>query len=491
VTWRSNPRPTLGPSIAIVGAGFAGAAFALHFIRTNGDRPVGIDVFEPRPLLGAGLAYSTPDPEHRINIAAARMAVIAEDPTHFDRWFRDSGAAEADPAALTEDGRVYPRRAVFGHYMDRLVRETAGAAPSVAFRHVQSQVSAIEGTGTGYRLTTAAGETSHADLVVLAPGHPPPSRPKFLSDAAAAHPRWIGNPWLAEALAPVRANDDVLIVGTGLTMADVVASLRARGHTGRITAVSRRGLTPRPRTVKPVEAFGIFDRDPTPSIARLLSRVRQAVRRAAFEGRPWECVVDALRQQATPVWQALSPADRRRFLRHLRPYWDAHRYQIAPQLDGLLVDEQRRGRLKIAKAGISALGVFEGSLHARLAVRGMDPTLPSERFFDAVVNCTGPDHASVVGANPALASLAGQGLLRPEPFGLGIEVDHLARVVAANGRPARGLFVAGPLARGYFGELMGLPQVSTQPERLAGYIAGFLGGRGADEIGETLAAVAG
>lgn len=37
----------------------------------------------------------------------------------------------------------------------------------------------------------------------------------------------------------------MLIVGTGLTMADAVVSLQHNGHTGQITAISRRGIIPK------------------------------------------------------------------------------------------------------------------------------------------------------------------------------------------------------------------------------------------------------
>jgi len=463
------------PRIAVVGGGFAGAAFALHLIRANGARPIALDVYEPLPLLGAGLAYSSEDPAHRINVAAARMAVFSEDPTHFDRWFRETGEAAADPDALLEDGRAYPRRAAFGRYMDQLLRHAARAFPNVRFRHLRTKVTDVVPRGDAYRLRTAAGDEIVSDLIVLSPGHPPPPSARWATADAARAPRFIGNPWVPDALAVVRPDDEVLIVGTGLTMADVVSSLRARGHVGAITALSRRGLTPRPRTILPVEPFGTFHQPPTQSAADLLRRVRAGVRAAAKEGKPWECVVDALRQQGTAIWQGLSPASRRLFLRHLRAWWDVHRYQIAPQIDRVLQDDQRSGRLKVVKADILAIRRFEGSFHVSLRPRGKAAHPEVERFFDAVVNCTGPDHGTVVQSNPVLQSMSEGGLLRADPHGLGIDVDSLARAIGRDGTPTRNVFVAGPLARGYFGELMGLPQVSLQPERLAITVSELLG----------------
>ena len=60
---------------------------------------------------------------------------------------------------------------------------------------------------------------------------------------------------------------------------------------------------------------------------------------------------------------------------------------------------------------------------------------------------------------------------QPDPAALGILVDDLARVVRSGGAAWPNLFVAGPLARGTFGELMGLPQVNTQPRAVASCLA--------------------
>jgi uncharacterized NAD(P)/FAD-binding protein YdhS len=322
-----------GPRIAIIGGGFAGAVAALHILRQSGDHPVSLDVIEPRPIIGGGLAYSSPEPEHRINVAAARMTPLPDDLEHFDRWFRASPHAAEDPTAIIADGRAYPRRGVFGRYVDGLVRDAAQNSPGVVFRHVQQQARQIQVLPDDYRITLANGDLVEADLVILATGHSTPAIPSVFQ-AVASHARFIANPWAPDALKPIRDEDWVLVIGTGLTMADTVATLRARGHVGQITAISRHGLLSQPRTALPVQAFGDFQRHPAKTVSDLLRRVRAITRDLQLAGRPWEDVIDAIRQQGGTIWGNLSLVERQRFQRHLRPYWDSHRYQVSPVIDG-------------------------------------------------------------------------------------------------------------------------------------------------------------
>ena len=84
---------------------------------------------------------------------------------------------------------------------------------------------------------------------------------------------------------------------------------------------------------------------------------------------------------------------------------------------------------------------------------------------------TGPGHAGILASQPYLAGLAADGRLRADPVGLGIDVDGESRAVDAGGQPQHSLYVAGPLARGTFGELMGLPQVSEHAALVAAEVA--------------------
>ena len=447
--------------IAIIGGGFAGAACAMHLMRDHPGLQAALTIVEPRSTLGAGLGYSTPAPEHRTNVPAARMSVLPDDPDHFHRWLLKHGAPVRDPACAMPDGRLYPARAVFGQYVDGMLRAQVAASRGVAFCHRPAQAQEVHPHGKGFDVLLGDGQAMGADAVVLAVSHAAPDVPAVLRGCRAL----VHNPWDTGALAAIPADARVVLVGTGLTACDVITSLLARGHRGQITAVSRPRLLPRPRPPLPGQAEGAFSDSPETAASLLLRRARRAIQVAAKGGRPWENIIDALRQQAGDAWGALDWAARRRVLRHLRTYWDVHRFQCAPQIDQAVTAARASGVLRVRAAHLLAAG--EDSDGITVQVRPRHTEQSETIAADVVVNCTGPGHRSVTVSHPVLRGLAECGALQADPAELGIWVDGESRVLRPDGTPWPTLFVAGPLARGTFGELMGLPQVNTQPRQVA------------------------
>ncbi|WP_207773895.1 hypothetical protein [Rhizobium rhizogenes] len=79
---------------------------------------------------------------------------------------------------------------------------------------------------------------------------------------------------------------------------------------------------------------------------------------------------------------------------------------------------------------------------------------------DAIVVTTGPAHGGILQSQPLFRQLEEAGVLQACPTGLGILVDAQSHPISTFGESTTSLFIAGPLARGAFGELMGLPQVT-------------------------------
>ena len=258
----------------------------------------------------------------------------------------------------------------------------------------------------------------------------------------------------------------MLILGTALTSADVVASLTRQGFGGEIVALSRRGLRSRGHGAPARRSAADFVRPPAPTARALLRRVRAAIAADGLEGHGWQATIDRVRDQGQAIWANLDAGERARLLRHLRPFWDVHRFRVAPQVEEVLDRTVwRRGRLTYAAARVVRATDAADGIVVEYRPRGHAGTV-AERF-DHVVITTGPAHDGVLRTNPVLSALASDNLLCPDPFGLGLRVADWCRAVDAGGEPSETLFVAGPLARGHVGELMGVPEVAAHAQAVA------------------------
>lgn len=451
------------PTIVIVGGGFTGGAVAYHLASRHLPRLGLITVVEPRPLLGAGLAYSTTDGAHRINVPAAKMSLISDQPGHFAEWLERTGAADKD--AQTPEGHWFPQRRVFGLYVDATMLPLLGEG---LIHHSQTRATAIERQGEHFRVSLEDGTAINADIVVLAATHPAPSVPAPLQSLI-GQPGFVANAYAPDAIDGVGPRDRVLIVGNGLTSADLIAALDARGHVGPITSLSRHGLRSKGHAPSAWEPRGDFTTEPARTALGLLSQIRAELEAGRAAGESWHPVFDALRNQGRAIWTALAPAERQRLVRHLRVFWDVHRFRIAPQVEAVLERRIAEGTLEIHAGSIVAASLEGQSIAVDIRPRSQAAVL--HQPFDAVLVATGPAHAAAIQENPAFASLHAEGLVRLDDYGLGLSVDPQANALDATGLPVAGLYVAGPLARGTFGELMGLLEVTRHAEFVAARIA--------------------
>jgi len=453
--------------LAVLGGGLTGAALAIHAIRASGG-PLAIDVVEPAAELGRGTAYGTTDPVHRINVPSRRMSLFGDDPEHLTRWLF-AHAALPDPASTDAQGDHYVARAAFGSYVADVLAETVAAAgPRLAFRHHRVRAVAITASCGGWTVGLSDGRSLDADGVALCCGHAAPVLPCRVTESALRHSGFVPNPWVGEAFAPLGPRDALLLVGTGLTMADAVASLVRTGHRGPATAISRRGLLARPQGLF-LEGFDPFAGVPPPITALgLLRLVRRRVR--DFEADVgWQPVVDALRLRLFPIWTGLPPEEQRRVVRRLLPFWDVHRFRAAPQPHDLLQAERREGRLTVERAGLVGLDAEDGRLVATLRRPG---GTTERRAFDAVVLCTGPGNA--LDTDPLVDDLVAAGLARPDTVGLGLAVDAESRLRARDGGLHATFRAFGPVTRGSFGEMTGEPDIVKHVARIAPGLLGDL-----------------
>ena len=449
---------TVEPTIAIVGGGFSGAAVAFHLARSHARAR--IVVFEPRERLGGGLAYGGDDPVHRVNVPATRMSLLPQEPDHFARWLEAAGVLADDAQALA-GGEAYPRRREFGRYVAQTLAPYLAAG---AIRHIRARVVTLKKRDAGWLVTDETGAALHADLVVIATTHCPSTLPPPLRSLT-SDPLVIADPLVDRVVAPIGPDERVLIVGAGLTAADLVAALDAQGHRGPITLVSRRGLRARGRSLDVCPPEGDFLNPPARSATQLLRRVRAAIRACESLGGDWQSVIEAVRNQGQDIWRMLNPDARRRVVRHLRPFWDVHRFRAAPPIEAILDARLKAGSLTLKRARLGAVSADARGLCVEL--RDLRAGTAEQRRFDRLIVAIGPTHRDILAHQPFLAELAAAGVITLDPTELGLRTSRDGRAVGTDGSADPSLFIAGPLARGTLGELMGLPQVSVYAQFIA------------------------
>ena len=131
---------------------------------------------------GQGMAYSTRDPDHRLNAPAQAHSIIPADIMHFSRWARARGLVEQDPEALWSDGGTYYRRRDFAAYLATALEEHSHwSATGSTITHVRDRAVAARPTESGKVLKLASGAEIQTRMVFLATGNPalrlPPPSP--------------------------------------------------------------------------------------------------------------------------------------------------------------------------------------------------------------------------------------------------------------------------------------------------------------------------
>jgi uncharacterized NAD(P)/FAD-binding protein YdhS len=455
----SAPTPL---NIVVIGGGFTGIAFVIHAIRAcPADVDLDFTIVEPSAELGRGIAYGTSDPRHRINVPSDRMSLFAGDSTHATRWLRTHDAIDA--GSSDGQGSYYVSRARYGEYVAATLDDVvAEAASHVRVRHRRATATGVRKVESGYTVTLDDGSHLDAHRVALCFGHTPSKPPGVIDEQALHDPRLITHPWAPDALRAIPQDASVLLVGTGLTMADVAVTLIERGHTGRITAISRRGLRAQPHGLFSDAADFLDNAAPPASARELVRKLRQRIARdGARIG--WQPAADALRFDLPRIWNALPLREQRRVVTRLLAFWDVHRFRIAPQIHTAIERAIESGQMSVTTAGIVGISRARTAQHFSANLRYPGGT-HEEHSFDAVVFCTGP--ARDIDRNPLVKSLLESGLARLDAVRIGLDTDLRSQLRNAEGEVSPGLLAFGPMTRGIFGEMTGAPDIARHLERV-------------------------
>jgi uncharacterized NAD(P)/FAD-binding protein YdhS len=454
--------PGLLRTIAIVGGGFCGTVVAANLLRRPPPGPTRLVVIERGAAICRGVAYADRDFPYLLNVPASRMSATTNAPDEFLEFVQ-----RRIPGAGGED---FLPRALYGEYLQELLTAAQLSAPSnVRLDILHGEVTNVRRLERHMPLQVELrdGRKLTADDVVLALGNP---KPASLAVAAPVldHPAYVADPWSSE-LQFSRAHN-VLLIGSGLTAADVINAASADPQrTPTLHALSRHGLVPPRQTAFRPDAFkgdgNALLLAASTSLRGLTKSVRLLAREAESCGGDWREAITFVRNMAPTIWQRLSEHDRVRFLRHLRALWDAHRHRLPLQLIQRMEELRKAQRLHVHAGQLLRFTDREGRIEVAWRPRGT--YAERSEVFDRVVNCTGPDYAVARSSEPLWRSLVQCGLAVPDPLGLGLRTGPRGAVIDADGWPGPHLFYVGPMLRADLWEATAASELRVHAERLA------------------------
>ncbi len=434
----------------------ASAVLLVCALARQAGQGLSIVIIGRSPEHGRGIAYSTRNSNHLLNVPAARMSADTNRPDQFVQWLA------AHDVAMDGWAQSFVPRTLYGAYLSDLLDTTLKSNPDLEVRFIQGEVQSLMRKNLGWIVSHGTGVVN-ADLVALATGNdlPPPVAARY-SRKLAKHIN--DDPWAEPQVAPDR---NVLILGSGLTAIDVAISLKDRGHIGKIHLLSRHGLLPQTH-VEPAPMAPLTQ--PFPTTTKAFLRAMRASLDPSPAASHWQGLMDAMRPHWPQIWLSFPSAEKKRFLRHCATHWNIHRHRLAPAVGEML----RRGlsdNIRVMKGRLKHLKSAEQDMIATIIRGGHEIDLP----IGHLVNCTGPNPNPEKTHDRLIENLVASRLARGTEAGVGLDVDAKNRVLDKGGTAQPSLLAMGALTRGHWWEITAVPEIARQAQVMSGAIMEYLG----------------
>src|SRR5262245_4126105 len=439
------------PNICVIGGGFTGAAAAIACLKRFAHS-FDLTIVEPGADLGRGAAYGGHHPLHLLNVRTRDLSILPDRPQDFLNWaFAQIDQGENDPGLHEGLAHSFLPRQLFGAYVRQRLLEAIESRADVDTRIVNDAAVSCGRRGGQFVVRTREAATHSADIVMLATAY----GEQDASATGALAPYEVVPP---ERL---RQAKSIALIGSGLTMVDALIGARRDGFGGTATIVSRRGQLPRRHAAKGVVPLELAVPQ-SKSVARLTAAIRIAWEAAAAHGTPWQAVINGLRPFIQKRWLDLSTQEQRRFLRHVRPFWDAHRHRLPSEMHERVLSEFEAGRAVLVRGAVT--NVAREQDRFTLHVRRRGSPVVEILHADLAIDCSSykPDLGQ-----PLVQSLLVQGLARADEHRLGLLVRPDGQVVGKEGMATTGLFALGPLCQGTLWEITSVPEIVRQADAAA------------------------
>lgn len=437
--------------ITIIGGGASGTLLAVNLIKHNNGQPLEINLVERQRSVGLGVAYSTIHDSHLLNVPASKMGAFPDDIEHFYNWLHLNDHAFSP-------GDFVPRK-LYGEYIRNvLINALENRGSEISVNILDDEAIDVVTSDDCAAVSLKSGAVLPSHKVILAFGNFLPSEICGETDLKKSV-KYFRNVFSHGYMDNLDTDDDVLIVGTGLTAVDNILALRGHGHTGKITAISKHGWLPTVhQAAKPYDSIA----DELKHQKRITS-IFKTIRMHCRKAENWRSVIDSLRPETQKTWLRLPPDEKRRFMRHLRRVWDISRHRMPPECMAVLQEMRNTGQLSIHSGKILSIAVDGERFRVKMRKRGRSKT----RMFDAIINCVGSESNFAKIDLPLIRSLLERGEIVPDELGLGLNATPDGRIINRRKEISRVIATLGTSLKGILWESTAMPEIRVQARNLA------------------------
>lgn len=442
-------------SVAIIGAGVSGVLTCFHLHRLKPGTKIYL-IESIASQAGKGLAYSTGDETHLLNVAAGKMSALPEDPGHFLNWLIKNNYT------FSEDSFV-PRK-LYGRYIKSILD---ALLPHIIL--INQEAVGLTQKGEQIEICLANGETVYSNKVLLALGNFPPSSVGGISDEIKLHPGYHSDPWKDSVFKNLAPEENIFIIGSGLTMVDMVMSLSKLNHPGKILSVSTHGFLPQvhEKTIPYTDFY--TDLKTCNSVNSLTIKMHRHIARAARQGINWRAVVDAIRPHTQELWLHLSVQEKKEFMDKIRHIWGVARHRIPAQSNTVLNSLIEKGQLELKAGRVQQISPQQNKLLVDYKLRVNQQT--KQFLADRVINCTGPESDYKKIFSPLVQQLLRDKIIHCDPLQLGINAHADGRVIDEHNIPCENIYTIGPCMKGILWECTAVPEIRHQSLAIAKKLA--------------------
>jgi uncharacterized NAD(P)/FAD-binding protein YdhS len=442
--------------ITIIGGGASGTLLAINLLKQQSTDRLEINLVEKRPAVGGGVAFSTEQEVHLLNVPAAKMGAFADEIDHFHTWLTERGFNY-------EQAAFVPRR-IFGEYLRECLRHANDRrAETITLNIFDDEAVDIAFVEDKAQVILKGGDILYSEKIALAFGNFLPPHPSVADQSFTRSPKYFQDPWSGNVFDKIDPDDTVLIVGTGLSMVDVTMQLNKLGHRGEIDAISTRGLLP--AVHKLGFTYPSFNDELTglTRITDIQKIVRRHAAQATADGSDWRAVIDNLRPVTQSLWLGLPLAEKKYFMQHLSRYWNVARHRMPPEAAETIDELRGTGQLQILRGRLEQI-VHDGEQFEILYKNiGTEHRLRA----DAIVNCIGSESRFDQLDSSLVQGLLRTGSIRMDDLRFGLDATPDGKLRSANGEPSQVLYTLGTALKGILWESTAIPEIRVQARELA------------------------